>query len=149
MTAHLPQGVAGHVIKIAAVLAALGTIWTYTDSLGLRPLFMKDLVSINDTIDNKVEELDLKIKDLNGRFIDHITPEDEKALALRFAIEEVHTLIIKDKEKYNNLTEEDKRFYCQSAHNLTYNYLPGYCYPFINLNEEQTFTRETLKLGPK
>ena len=129
----------GHVIKIAAMLAALGTIWTYTDALGLRPLFMKDLTAINESIDNKVGELETKLDSLYAKFNESIGPEDEKNEALRLAIEEVHTLIIKEKEKYNILTEEDKKFYCQSAHNLTYRYLPGYCYPYIDINEEKLF----------
>lgn len=130
------EGVSGHVIKIAALLVALGTIWTYSDNLGLRPLFKKDLVDIYAKIDTKVADIQKEITEIERKLKEEFVSQDKKYDILKRTIEDLHITIIKEKEKFNILTEEDMKLYCQSAYNMSYHYLPGYCYPYIDLTND-------------
>ena len=130
------EGLSGHVVKIAGLLVALGTIWTYSDNLGLRPLVEKDLVDIHETIDTKVENIHEKVTEIETKYKEALGPQEKKNDILKRTIEELHTIVIREKEKFNIITEEDKKLFCQSAYILSYDYLPGYCYPYIDLTND-------------
>jgi hypothetical protein len=130
------EGLSGHVVKIAGLLVALGTIWTYSDNLGLRPLVEKDLAIIHETIDTKVKNIIEKVTEIETKYTKTLGPQDKKNEILRLTIEDLHTTVIKEKEKFNVITEEDKKLFCQSAYIMSYRYLPGYCYPYIDLNND-------------
>jgi hypothetical protein len=143
----VPEGLSGHVVKIAGLLVALGTIWTYSDNLGLRPLVEKDLVTINETIDTKVENIIEKVTEIETKYKEALGPQEKKNDILKRTIEELHTIVIREKEKFNIITEEDKKLFCQSAYILSYRYVPGYCYPYIDLTNDRVFGVGTGKGG--